>query len=146
MGFLKRAGCALAGITLYAGSTLVMADVVVVVSTASPVKALASSQVANIFLGKASRFPGGEQATPIDQAEGSAARDEFYTRYTGKSAAQLKTHWSKIIFTGRGQPPETVSNGAEVKNMSPASLVPSVISTRAKWMAASGSCRPIPNE
>ncbi|AOE60268.1 phosphate ABC transporter substrate-binding protein [Pseudomonas corrugata] len=115
MGFLKRAGCALAGITLYAGSTLVMADVVVVVSTASPVKALASSQVANIFLGKASRFPGGEQATPIDQAEGSAARDEFYTRYTGKSAAQLKTHWSKIIFTGRGQPPETVSNGAEVK-------------------------------
>ncbi|NUT68360.1 phosphate ABC transporter substrate-binding protein [Pseudomonas corrugata] len=92
-----------------------MADVVVVVSTASPVKALASSQVANIFLGKASRFPEGEQAMPVDQPEGAAVRDEFYTKYTGKSAAQLKTHWSKIIFTGRGQPPETLSNSAEVK-------------------------------
>ncbi|CAN1600607.1 phosphate ABC transporter substrate-binding protein [Pseudomonas sp. B21-028] len=115
MGFLKRAGCAVAGITLCAGSTFVMADVVVIVSTANPVKTLASNQVANIFLGKASRFPEGGQAIPIDQPEGAAVRDEFYTRYTGKSAAQLKTHWSKIIFTGRGQPPDTVSNSAEVK-------------------------------
>ncbi|CAH0283862.1 phosphate ABC transporter substrate-binding protein [Pseudomonas mediterranea] len=115
MRFLKGTGCAVTVVVLYAASTLVMADVVVIVSTASPVKALASNQVANIFLGKTSRFPEGGQAIPIDQPEGSAARDEFYSTYTGKSAAQLKTHWSKIIFTGRGQPPETVSNGAEVK-------------------------------
>ncbi|UZE21557.1 phosphate ABC transporter substrate-binding protein [Pseudomonas sp. B21-056] len=115
MRFLKRTGRAVAGMTLYAASTFVMADVVVVVSATSPVKNLADNQVANIFLGKTSRFPEGGQAIPIDLPEGSAVRDEFYTTYTGKSAAQLKTHWSKIIFTGRGQPPETVSNGAEVK-------------------------------
>jgi hypothetical protein len=35
----------------------------------------------------------------------------------GKSAAQMKSHWSKIIFTGRGQPPKTVSSGVEVKKL-----------------------------
>ncbi|MNP49690.1 hypothetical protein D3C76_1438950 [compost metagenome] len=35
--------------------------------------------------------------------------------FTSKSASQLKAHWSKIIFTGRGQPPQAVSSSAEVK-------------------------------
>lgn len=77
--------------------------------------ALSNSQVADIFLRKASRFPDGTQAAPIDQTEGSAARDEFYVKATGKSAAQLKAYWSKIIFTGRGQPPPTVANDLEMK-------------------------------
>ncbi|MBT2338416.1 MULTISPECIES: phosphate ABC transporter substrate-binding protein [Pseudomonas] len=115
MRLLRHTRCAVAGIVLSAGSALVMADVVVVVSNASPVKALADNQVANIFLGKTNRFPEGGQAVPVDLPEGSAIRDEFYTRFTGKSAAQLKAHWSKIIFTGRGQPPEALSNSEEVK-------------------------------
>jgi hypothetical protein len=27
----------------------------------------------------------------------------------------MKAYWSKIIFTGRGQPPTEVSDGAELK-------------------------------
>ncbi|WP_248802796.1 phosphate ABC transporter substrate-binding protein [Pseudomonas sp. MWU13-2100] len=115
MGFLKRAGCTVAGGVLCLCSTLAMAEVVVVVSAAGPVQALTRNQVADIFLGKSNRFPSGKPAIPIDQAEGSAVRDEFYSTFTGKSAAQLKAHWSKIIFTGRGQPPEALSNSAEVK-------------------------------
>ena len=92
-----------------------LADVVAVVSSKSPVTALSKSQTAAIFLGKASRFPNGELAVPIDQAEGSAARDQFYNNLTGKSPAQLKAYWSKIIFTGRGQPPLAVSDSDEVK-------------------------------
>ena len=93
------------------------ADVVAVVSSKSPVTALSRNQVVDIFLGKTSRFPDGEQAVPIDQVEGSPARDEFYAKFTGKSAAQIKAHWSKIIFTGRGQPPKEVSNSDEVKKL-----------------------------
>jgi hypothetical protein len=52
---------------------------------------------------------------PIDQPEGSAARDEFYTRIADMSPAQVKAFWSKIIFTGRGQPPRTVTSGMEAK-------------------------------
>jgi ABC-type phosphate transport system substrate-binding protein len=92
-----------------------LAEVVAVVSAQSPVTALSRNQVVDIFLGKMSRFPGGEQAVPIDQEEGTAARDEFYAGFAGLSPAQIKAHWSKIIFTGRGLPPKTVSNGIEVK-------------------------------
>jgi len=112
---LKRIAHALLGTVLYAGSSCVMADVVVVVAAANPLETLTRNQVADIFLGKTNRLPGGDQAVVIDQPEGSATRDEFYSTYTGKSAAQIKAHWSKIIFTGRGQPPQVVSNSAEVK-------------------------------
>ncbi|AXP03749.1 MULTISPECIES: substrate-binding domain-containing protein [Pseudomonas] len=115
MWVVRRIGIAVAGLALCAASAAVKADVVVVVATSSPVKTLARNQVADIFLGKTSRFPGGGQATPIDQTEDSPTRDEFYTTFTGKSASQLKAHWSKIIFTGRGQPPQAVSSSAEVK-------------------------------
>lgn len=91
------------------------ADVVAVVSARNPVTALSKSQAADIFLGKSSHFPDGSPAVPIDQAEGSAARDEFYATVAGKSAAQLKAHWSKIIFTGRGQPPREAAGNAEVR-------------------------------
>ncbi|MCJ8207907.1 phosphate ABC transporter substrate-binding protein [Pseudomonas sp. RGM2987] len=112
---LKRIAHALLGTVLYAGSSFVTADVVVVVAAASPLQTLTRNQAADIFLGKTNRLPGGGQAVVIDQPEGSATRDEFYSTYTGKSAAQIKAHWSKIIFTGRGQPPQVVSNSAEVK-------------------------------
>jgi hypothetical protein len=76
---------------------------------------LNKTQVANIFLGKATRSPTGLRVVPIDQAYDSAARDTFYVKIAGKSAAQLKAYWSRIIFTGRGQPPLAVSSAAEMK-------------------------------
>jgi ABC-type phosphate transport system substrate-binding protein len=90
-------------------------DVVPVVSAKSPVTTLSSSQVADIFLGKTARFPDGTQAVPIDLQEDSPARERFYAQYTGKSPAQVKAHWSKLVFTGRGQPPRQVASSAEVR-------------------------------
>jgi ABC-type phosphate transport system substrate-binding protein len=90
-------------------------EVVPVVSAKSPVTALNAAQVADIFLGKTSRFPDGTPAVPIDLAEETPERDRFYAQYTGKSPAQLKAHWSKIIFTGRGQPPRQVASAREMK-------------------------------
>jgi ABC-type phosphate transport system substrate-binding protein len=111
----KRTERTLLALALLLGSTVTWADVVAVVSAKSPITALSKSQVADIFLGKASYFPDGVQAVPIDQEEGSITRVEFYAKVVGKTAAQIKAYWSKIIFTGRGQPPPTVSSGAEVK-------------------------------
>lgn len=90
-------------------------EVVPVVSAKSSVTVLNANQVADIFLGKSSRFPDGSVAVPIDLAEDSPLRERFYTVFTGKSPAQLKAHWSKIIFTGRGQPPRQVSSSADAK-------------------------------
>jgi ABC-type phosphate transport system substrate-binding protein len=97
------------------GASAAHAQVVAVVSEKSTVTSLSRNQVVDIFLGKVARFPNGVQAVPIDQVEGAAARDEFYARFAGKSPAQVKAHWSKIIFTGRGQPPKAVKNSSETK-------------------------------
>ena len=90
-------------------------DVVPVVSAQSPIRALNMSQLADIFLGKTSRFPDGSYAVPIDLAEESPLRDKFYAQFTGKSPAQVRAHWSKIIFTGRGQPPQQLDSIEQAK-------------------------------
>ena len=112
---MNRIQFMLIGLALSLASEIAMADVVVVVSAKSPVMALSKNQLIDIFLGKVSRYPDGTEAMPLDQAEGSGARDEFYAKVADKSAAQIKAYWSKIIFTGRGQPPPTVSNSLEVR-------------------------------
>jgi len=117
MPLVNRIGLGVIGLALSLSGGTTMADVVAVVSSKSTLTELSKNQVVDIFLGRVSHFPDGEQALPIDQAEGSAARDEFYAKFAGKSAAQIKAHWAKIIFTGRGQPPEEVSNSIEVKKM-----------------------------
>lgn len=112
---IRRIGLTLIVLALGVAASATAADMVVVVSVGNPVTTLSKNQVADIFLGKTSRFPDGRQAVPVDQAEGSAARDAFYLKFAGKSPSQIKAYWSKIIFTGRGQPPPEVSNSAEVK-------------------------------
>jgi ABC-type phosphate transport system substrate-binding protein len=117
MSLGNRATLGVIAFALAVGTAAAGADVVAVVSSKSSVTALSRNQVVDIFLGKTSRYPDGEQAVPIDQVEGAAARDEFYATFTGKSAAQIKAHWSKIIFTGRGQPPRELPNSIEVKKV-----------------------------
>ena len=116
MTCINRVGwCALFGLALSLSVGAATADVVAVVAATSAVTTLSKAQVTDIFLGKANRFPNGAAAVPIDQPEGSAARNEFYARFAEKSAAQIKAFWSKIIFTGRGQPPKEVADSIEMK-------------------------------
>lgn len=70
---------------------------------------LTKDQVSDIFLGK------NTSASPIDQAEGSPIRDQFYTKATGRDAAQVKATWSRIAFSGKGQPPKALGDAAAVK-------------------------------
>jgi ABC-type phosphate transport system substrate-binding protein len=91
------------------------ADVVAIVAPNSAILTLSKSQVADLFLGKARRFPDGSVALPVDQADGRSVRDEFYAKVADRSPAQIRAYWSKIIFTGRGQPPVTVPNSADMK-------------------------------
>ena len=93
------------------------AEVVVVVSSQSPVQSLSLAEVAQIFLGQLLRFPTDGQAVPIDQDEGIDIRDEFYKKVTGKDASQLKAYWAKITFAGYGRPPRAVANSDQVKKL-----------------------------
>jgi ABC-type phosphate transport system substrate-binding protein len=85
------------------------AEVVIVAGANSQAASLTRDQASDIFLGKSTAF------TPLDQPASSALRDEFYSKVTGKSAAQAKSHWSKLSFTGRGTPPKEGRNSDDIK-------------------------------
>ena len=91
------------------------AEVVAVVSADSAVTSLSKNDIADIFLGKRARYPDGRPAIPLDQSEGSAERAAFYARYAAKTPVEMKMHWSKLIFTGRGQPPRQVGDAHALK-------------------------------
>jgi ABC-type phosphate transport system substrate-binding protein len=103
------------GLALSLASHAAVADVVAVVSAKSTITTLSKSQLADIFLGKVSRLPNGARVVAIDQAEDAPARAEFYLKLADRSAPQMKAYWSKIRFTGRGQPPEEVHSSADMK-------------------------------
>ena len=90
-----------------------LADVVVIVHP-SVSAAGTQAEAADLFLGKASAL-GGVTLTPVDQESGSASRTTFYEKAAGKNASQLNAHWSRIVFTGKGQPPKAVGDDADVK-------------------------------
>jgi ABC-type phosphate transport system substrate-binding protein len=91
------------------------AELVVIVSAKSPVSALRADQVADIFLGQIGNFPDGAEAIALDQSIGSPLRDSFYAKVAAKSPALVKAYWTKMIFTGRGQPPKELPNNAAVR-------------------------------
>lgn len=101
----------LAGLLSAVGS-LAWAEVVVVTAGDSPVRELTSTQLADIYLGRLTRLPDGRPVVPIDQGEQSRVYEIFYQQYLGRSPAQIRSHWSRLIFTGRGQPPKSVANEA----------------------------------
>ncbi|MES2258168.1 MAG: hypothetical protein V4724_06595 [Pseudomonadota bacterium] len=87
----------------------VQAETVVIVSQKNPATRMFSEQAAQFFLGKSTMF------TPIDQAEGSPIRAEFYHKVAEKDPAQVKALWSKLVFTGKATPPKEYKTSAEVK-------------------------------
>ena len=108
------------GISFLLGAMLSMtyhpasAEVLVVVSAEAPFTRLTSSDLRDVYLGRRTLIVNGVQVVPLDLTEGTAARSEFYTHYTGQTPAQIKSHWARQIFTGRGQPPQALSNSRAV--------------------------------
>jgi hypothetical protein len=46
--------------------------------------------------------------------EGEAITEEFLSTALGKDGSQYKSYWAKLVFTGKGTPPEIMSNNASM--------------------------------
>ena len=104
-----------AAAALCIGSAGAFAQVAVVVNPKSPLATMTADQVSGIFLGKSNTLPSGGTAAPTDLPESAATRDLFYTKVTGKSAAQVKAAWSRLVFSGKATPPKELATSADVK-------------------------------
>lgn len=88
-----------------------MAEVVVVANPKAAESSMTKDQVAQFFLGKSSAM------NPIDQPESAPVRAEFYKKVTDKGASQVKSLWSKLVFTGKATMPKEAADSAAVKKM-----------------------------
>lgn len=100
-------------ITLSVVSFISVAEVAVIVHPSNG-NALDKGLISKIYLGKAKSFPDGGQVVPISQTEGAATTSEFNENVLNKSSSQIKAYWSKLIFTGKGTPPQEADDDAKV--------------------------------
>lgn len=112
-----RHRCWAVALLLITSSLSAAADVVTVVSSQNPLTAISRNEIANIFLGKTNRFPDGQAAIPIDQPDSSSTHEGFYRSIANRRPADIKAYWSKMIFTGRGQPPRVAPDDEAVKEI-----------------------------
>jgi hypothetical protein len=93
---------------LLAAANVRAEEIVVIVNPAA--KPLNKEQIADLYLGRSTG-----SLTPVDQTVGTAIYAEFYQKATGRDPAQVKTIWSRILFTGRGLPPKQFPDSVAVK-------------------------------
>ena len=101
--------------TLFMGVASASADVVVIGNKGLSASSLTAAQVKSLYTGDTKSLPDGTKAKIIDLEVGSASRDEFYQKVVKKTPKQMKAHWAKRIFTGKGSPPRALGDDASVK-------------------------------
>ncbi|WP_395007910.1 hypothetical protein [Undibacterium sp.] len=85
------------------------AELVIVVHPQNEIKSMSASQAAQYFLG------GSVQFTPLEQANGSPIRLEFYKKVLEKEPSQVQAIWARIVFTGKGRPPKEHKTSDDIK-------------------------------
>ncbi|MBZ0071466.1 MAG: hypothetical protein WCY26_10480 [Thiohalobacteraceae bacterium] len=116
MGHLtsKRAPCLLAAL-LCLSTASSMADPVPIVHPSNAAATISVDDLRRIYLGKSGTLADGTAVVPVDQTTGTASRQAFYTGFIDKSESQVTAYWSRLIFTGKGQPPQAVGDDAAVR-------------------------------
>lgn len=89
------------------------AELVIVTGNQSPVAALSDNEVRQLFSGQL-RSVGGQRLQPLDLPANSSHRNDFYRKLMGRSPDQMRAYWTRLIFTGQGQPPREVSSTQEL--------------------------------
>lgn len=92
-----------------------VAEIAVITNPQLPVTSMSREEIYRIYLGKTKFLPSGVKITPVDQRPGASARAQFYANVIRKSETEMKSYWSRVIFTGQGQPPVQESDDQAVK-------------------------------
>jgi ABC-type phosphate transport system substrate-binding protein len=85
------------------------AELVIIVNPQNEIKSMSASQAAQYYLG------GSVQFTPLEQANGSPIRLEFYKKVLEKEPSQVQAIWARIVFTGKGKPPKEYKSSDDIK-------------------------------
>jgi len=88
---------------------------VVLIGNPANAQALNKAQAKSIFLGKTKKLPGGILAAIHEYPSENPLKKTFHKKVTGKSVSQLKSYWSRLVFTGKAKAPVEVANATAMK-------------------------------
>jgi ABC-type phosphate transport system substrate-binding protein len=86
----------------------------VVAHPQNPAASVDRDFLADAFLKKAVRWPGGDTIQPVDLRADAPARERFSEHVLRRSIAAVRSYWQQRIFTGRGVPPPELESDAAV--------------------------------
>ena len=104
----------LCSILILSVTSIAYADIAVVVHRDSPLANVTQEEISKIFLAKTKTFANGQKIKLLDLEEGDETRDQFYKSVANKTPSQVKAYWSRLIFTGKGQPPQVLMDSDEI--------------------------------
>ena len=86
----------------------------IIVNPSNPLTSMTRDDVARLFLKKATKFPDGRTASPVDLPLSSPVRESFSKNIHGKPATAVDAYWQQQIFSGRDIPPAQKSESAAI--------------------------------
>src|SRR5687767_12593636 len=87
-------------IAMHAATSLAAhAEYQVIVHPENPATSIERKLLADIFLKKASKWPGGEKVAPVDLPASSPVREKFSADVLKRSSAAIKSYWQQLIFS-----------------------------------------------
>lgn len=85
------------------------ADPEIVVIGNPAAQPLTKDQASDLFLGKS------QGMKLLDLPNSAPVKAAFYQKVSGHDLSQVKATWSRLIFTGKAQPPKELPDAAAVK-------------------------------
>lgn len=80
-----------------------LANIVVIVNPANETN-INAEEIVRIYTGRSNAF------NAVNLADAVPLRAQFDEKGVGRTSAQLKAHWSKLVFTGKGTPPAELAS------------------------------------
>lgn len=117
MSKLQRVlGKLLAGLLLVSLMPVAHAEIAVITNPDVKEIGISKAKLADIYLGRKHSYSDGSTIVPVDQAEDSAIRDKFYQAVVGMSGSAVNRYWSRLRFSGKGNPPMVISGDEAVRD------------------------------
>jgi ABC-type phosphate transport system substrate-binding protein len=105
-----------AGLVLATFVSVANAGLAIIAHPSNPTTGITSDEAARVYTGKIRTLSSGAQVMPVDQAQGSPARAKFYRSVVKMNDRESKSYWSRLLFTGKGQPPKEIEGDEAVRD------------------------------
>ncbi len=87
------------------------ADIAVIVSVAAQVTNTSPASIRDVFLDRVHTFDNNVAVIPVNNR---SLMKYFYLRVADRNQNEMESYWSKLLFTGRGEPPTALEDDSLV--------------------------------